>query len=837
MSFRRIYYDSYHNKLYFWETVDGKNNKEILNPDFVYYVKDPTGKSEIKDIYGIPVKKIVSKSRDAMKELLQGCNYSCESDINPDIKFLQEKYRGQELQVDMSIFNIAIVDIEVSAKEFPKADEAKYPINLFTVYYTKSKQFFTYGLKEYTGTEVKNYHQCETEKILLERFVEDWRKQSVDIISGWNSNAFDIPYLIKRLEKNQVERSLSPINIINKKKDADEYVIAGIASLDYIELYKKYEATKQERYSLGYISSVELGKTKLDFDGAINDLADRDWNKFVEYNVQDVTLVKELDEKKRYIELTVTVAYQALVPFEKVGSSVTMHTGYILNFLHRKGLVLPDRIQNQEKKEIPGGHVFSEAGFHQYVVNFDVESLYPTLIRQFNISPETLVMNPIITEHLIKTPISKEHGVYYKKEKGVLSEIVEKIFNERKLNKNKQKTCKIIEKYGLAKLDETYPAGKQYLEEIEREKGNSDYYDIQQYVRKIMINSLYGVLANEYFHFYNPYNAMAITLGGQGLIKFLSENINSYFKEFFYKNKTFFPVVDEKNKLKKDVDVLTDTDSIYLCFDEIVQKLNLSFKTHEEFLTWIEPFVNTFIQPLFEKMLTVYAQKYDVPQIINFRREKIGSAMLVLAKKRYILEVIDDEGIRHLEEPKYVVKGVELVRTDTPQFCRDKLLETVKMMFQTRDREKVIDYMKQLKKEFKQQPIGDIATPTGISEYSNVFKPIEYYLSNGISYPKGCTMHGRAALNHNFMASKNNLNLQLIGDSTKMKFIYLNDSNLINQNIIGFINNWPENFNKYFKVDYETQWEKSFQTIIQRFFEVMGWGEISFNNKLSKFFE
>lgn len=145
--------------------------------------------------------------------------------------------------------------------------------------------------------------------------------------------------------------------------------------------------------------------------------------------------------------------------------------------------------------------------------------------------------------------------------------------------------------------------------------------------------------------------------------------------------------------------------------------------------------------------------------------------------------------------------------------------------------------MKQLKKEFKQQPIGDIATPTGISEYSNVFKPIEYYLSNGISYPKGCTMHGRAALNHNFMASKNNLNLQLIGDSTKMKFIYLNDSNLINQNIIGFINNWPENFNKYFKVDYETQWEKSFQTIIQRFFEVMGWGEISFNNKLSKFFE
>lgn len=834
--FKSVYYDGYHNKLYLKENVDGRDKRETITPKFEYYVKDPTRLSEIKDIYGVPVIKKSSTERSGLKSLQDSGVKLWESDLSIDMKFLQDRYLNEDLNVDINAFNIAFIDIEVAADSFPKASEAKYPINLITIYLSKTKQTYTFGLQEYTGNseEIKDYRYFTDEDEMLNAFITFFRTQSIDILSGWNINFFDIPYICNRAEKLGIEKTLSPINICQKNEKAGTYNIAGLTVLDYLSVYKNFTYEEQESYSLNAIGLFELKKGKLEFEGMLNDLWQNDWNKFVEYNVQDVILVKEIDDKKKFIELMINLAFSALIPIDKVFSSISIHTGYILKFLHKKGLVMPDRKFGHASESLPGAFVDANPGFYKYVMSFDVESLYPHLILFYNISPETLRLNPDNTEGLIKTPVD---GIYYdKSKKGILPEIIEMILKERKALKNKKKIYELIQE-GKSKSEISQIIGlksevlNELLSEMKEENLDGKYYDSQQHVRKILANSLYGVLANEYFHFYNINNAKVITLGGQDLIKYLSSSANDYFKDHFYRNKQFFKEIDEKNKIKKDVVCLVDTDSCFLTLQEVIEKLGLKFQDNTEFLNWALEFDKTFLKPFFDRLLNMYAEEYDRPQIINFKREKIASKIIVLAKKKYAVEILNNEGITY-DKPKLKFTGIEVVRTSTPKWCRDKIKDTVQYIFDTEDNNKVIDKLKELKKDFKLQRIEDIAFPRGVSDYQ------KYEISTtGIEVPKGCPIHVRASINYNYLIKKYKINNLPINDGTKIKFFYLKENNELHTNIMAFVGTWPKILDEKFEMDYDIQWEKSFQSVIQRFYDVIDWGEINLvNNKLNKFF-
>jgi len=402
MSFTRIFYDGYKNRLYCVENDGTKRKKLDFHPKFEYYVPDKTGTSEYKDIFGNPVSLMTSETRKDMKSMAEAVK-TCETDIGEDIKFLQKRYGGKNIKPNMENFQIATLDIEVESKyEFPKQEEAKHPINLISVHYSQTNEIFTYGLLPYTGNSdlVKNYHYFANENDLIERFIKDFRKQKVDIISSWAGRTFDIPYIINRCENLGIDVSLSPINMYRQKhwggyhiNQSDGYDIAGIAQLDGLDLFKNFEREKRVSYSLQNIGMEVVGEGKKDYEGTINDAWEKDWNGFVEYNVQDVVLVTKIEEKKKYIELAITLCYQTLIPFQKIFSSISLVEGYILRFLYQQNLVMPDKSSNKLVKRIPGAYVYAKSGIFKYCMSLDAESLYPFTILQNGISIETLIMD------------------------------------------------------------------------------------------------------------------------------------------------------------------------------------------------------------------------------------------------------------------------------------------------------------------------------------------------------------------------------------------------------------------------------------------------------------
>jgi DNA polymerase elongation subunit (family B) len=635
-----------------------------------------------------------------------------------------------------------------------------------------------------------------------------------EVITGWNSELYDIPYLVRRLDRvlgEKLMKRMSPWGLVTEDeiyisgRKHISYDVGGITQLDYLNLYKKFTYKAQESYRLDYIAEVELGQKKLDhseFD-TFKDFYTKGWQKFVEYNIKDVELVDRMEDKMKLIELALTMAYDAKANYEDVFSQVRMWDTIIYNYLKKRDIVIPPKEKSSKDEKYAGAYVKEPIpGMYDYVVSFDLNSLYPHLIMQYNISPETLleerhpsvnvdkILNKNLTFELYKDYAVCANGAMYRKDvRGFLPELMEKIYNERVIFKKKMLAAE--QEYEKTK-------NKQLLKEISR-------CNNIQMARKIQLNSAYGAIGNQYFRYFKLANAEAITLSGQVSIQWIMNSMNRYL-----------------NKVLKtdgvDYVIASDTDSLYINMGPLVEAV---FKGREKTTQGVVSFLDKVCKVEFEKYiessyqeLADYVNAYD--QKMFMKRECIAERGIWTAKKRYILSVWDSEGVRY-EEPKLKIKGIEAIKSSTPAPCRKMLKESFNIMMSGSEQD-MLNFIDKCRKKFNQLPPEQIAFPRSASDVR------KYYSSSDI-YIKGTPIHIRGALlfNHYIKEKKLTNKYSLINNGEKVKFIFLKKPNIIRENIISFISDFPKELGLDKYIDYELQFEKSFIDPLKSILDIIGW--------------
>jgi DNA polymerase elongation subunit (family B) len=454
-------------------------------------------------------------------------------------QFIAKEFPG-EIDYDMKQMKIFSMDIEVACENgFPDVEASAEEMLCITIKDMNTKEVFVWGTREFNPPEGVEFFVFWTEQEMLNHFVRWWAENTPDVLTGWNVNLYDVPYICRRVNRVLGEKwmkTLSPWNRANEReinimgRTHIAYDLSGINILDYLDLYKKFTYTNQESYRLDHIAFVELGQRKLDHSEYENfkDFYTSDWQKFVEYNIQDVELIDRLEDKMKLIELAVTMAYDAKVNLEDVYSQVRMWDTMIYNYLKDRDIVVPPRRGSKKDEKYAGAYVKEPVpGLYDWVVSFDLNSLYPHLIMQYNISPETLVetRHPTATvDKLLRQEISIDgeycvcaNGAQYRKDiHGFLPEIMQKIYDERTIYKKRMLAAK-----------QDIENAKTPAETLALQKDVSKFNNIQM-ARKIQLNSAYGAIGNQYFRYYSLANAEAITLSGQVSIRWIENKINGY---------------------------------------------------------------------------------------------------------------------------------------------------------------------------------------------------------------------------------------------------------------------------------------------------------------------
>ena len=728
-------------------------------------------------------------------------------------QFISKEF-PKEIDYDLKSLKITSLDIEVACENgFPNVQECSQPLLSITVQDHISRKIKVWGTKPYTNTrDDVEYILCDGEEHLLRGFLHYWITNFPDILTGWNVELYDVPYICGRLERlfgAKEMKQMSPWGIVHREEMEIKgrqqilYNMYGINVVDYLDLYKKFTYTNQESYRLDHIAFVELGQRKLDHNEFENfkDFYTKDWQKFIDYNILDVELVTRLEDKMKLIELAIALAYDAKVNIRDVYYQVRMWDTIIYNFLKDKGVVVPPAKRSDKNEKYEGAYVKEpKPGRYNWVVNFDLNSLYPHLIMQYNISPETLCESrhpSASVEGLLgkrceidgKYSVAPNGAQYRKDKRGFLPEIMDKIYTERVVYKKKMIQAKdAYEKNPSAKL----------------EKDISKFNNIQM-ARKIQLNSAYGAIGNQYFRYYNLRNAEAITYGGQFSIRWIENKMNVYL-----------------NKILKtegeDYVIASDTDSIYLNLGPLVETVYKGReKTDESVVTFLNKISEMELEPYIEssyKELAEYVSAYDQKMIM--KRENIASSGIWTAKKRYMLNVWDSEGVRY-DEPKLKMMGIEAVKSSTPAPCRTAIKDAINIMMNGTEKD-LLDFVSNFRNTFDTLPPEDIAFPRSVNG-------LRKYKASSTVYSKGTPLHVRGTLLYNFHIAKNKLEFKypLVQEGEKIKYLHLRRPNKINENVISFLNTFPREIGLEGQIDRDTQFEKSFLLPLQIITSVIGW--------------
>jgi len=722
--------------------------------------------------------------------------------------FIFDNYRGM-VDYDLDKIKIGYIDIETSSEHgFPDVRNANEEV--LAISYRCGETFRVYGCQGYEPSEGILYVPCTTEEHLLLEFVNDWSMNYPDIITGWNSRFFDIPYLVNRIVKvlgQKMANKLSPwgwykeneINLFGNRK-LQVFELVGISSIDYMDVYKKFTYVNQESYSLNHVAYVELGEKKLDYSeySSLHELYKTNFQKFVDYNVRDVVLLEKLEEKLKLLEMIISLAYMAKCNFNDVFSPVKMWDCIIFNHLKDQQIVVPPKKHETKLEAYEGAYVKDpQIGRHKWVASFDLNSLYPHLIMQYNISPETLV--GMHTESgLVDALLDKEVDVDFLKEKNLTMTPNGSLYTRKKQG------------FLPALMEKMYTDRVKYKDLMikEQKKGKAaDTNKLAQYHNmqinlKIALNSAYGALGNQWFRFYDVRNAEAVSVAGQLSIRWAERAVNQYLNK----------ILETDND---DYVLASDTDSLYVTLDSLVQKVGLT--DTDKIIEFMDKVCDGKIQDVIDGCYGEMAEYVNAfEQKMVMKREVLAEVGIWTGKKHYILNVHNSEGVQY-DEPKLKIMGIEAVKSSTPEPCRNALKEAFKIMMNGTE-DDVINYIEDFKTKFKTLPAEEVSFPRSV-------KGLAKYHDSASIYQKSTPIHVKGSLIYNKILQNKRLTRKYpkIQEGEKIKFAYLKEPNPTGDTVIAMLNALPDEFELKPYIDYEKQFSKAFLDPIIGILNVIGW--------------
>ena len=742
--------------------------------------------------------------------------------------FIADQHIGM-VDYDQDKVLIGVIDIEVGSENgFPDPYKAEEPITAICIKYINGPTYvFGCGIYETQGEEI--YVKCKDEYSLCKQFMALWTKKCPDILTGWNTKFFDEPYIINRFRKILGEdetKKLSPWNYIGERKTLVNgrqliaYNIMGVASLDYIELYKWYApgGKSQESYRLDNIAQVELGEGKIAYDDYDNlhALYRLNFQKFIEYNIKDVELIVKMEEKLKLLELAVTLAYDTKSNYDDVFAQTRMWDAMTYSYLLEKNIIVPPRIVKEKDGMFEGAYVKEvQVGKHDWVASFDLNSLYPHLMMQYNISPETLIepqnytaemreiiMNGVSVEKLLKkeVDISKlenatltPNGQFFRTDiQGFLPRMMEEMYTDR--SKFKKLMLQAKQEY-----EHENDESKKY----EIEKRIAKYNNIQL-AKKVSLNSAYGALGSQYFRFYDLRMALGVTTAGQLSIRWIEAKINDWMNK----------LLGTKND---DYVIASDTDSIYLRMGELVNKFIKDTSDKQKVISLMDKICKDKLEPFIDESyaeLAEYVHAYG--QKMQMKREGLSDKGIWTAKKRYILNVYNNEGVQY-KEPQMKVMGLEMIKSSTPSAIREKMREAIQIMLRGNEQD-IHDFIKQAKLDFMGLPAEEISSPRGLNGLAK-------YSDAATLYKLGTPIHVKGAIiyNHYLKEKKLTKKYPLIQEGEKLKYTYLKMPNPFKDTVISFPSRLPKEFELQEYIDYELQFNKAFLEPIKVILDCMKW--------------
>ena len=821
----KILVRGYKNRVRFTDSVSFKPSLYIKSDKDTKY----------KTLTGTPVKRMIFDSLYDCREFLKQYEDLNDAPIygNTDFvtQYLLETYE-EEVTYDLSKIKIAYFDIESETEGgFPDLRNPNEKINIIGVRISGVNYAIT--CKQVDIPDCKLV-LCSSEKEIIEKFFELLKKEDIDVITGWNVKLFDIPYIIGRarlfFEDKEIQ-SWMPFNLLKEREtniggtDYRLFEMPGYTILDYMDLYKKFSGTSQESYALNFIAKAELDAQKLDYSdyGSLKEFYTKDFQKFAEYNIQDVQLVEQLDNKLKLIDLAVSIAYEAKIPYDVVFFATRIWGTICCDYLLQRNIISPIQTTYAKDDQFVGAYVKDVTpGLYKNIVSFDATSLYPSIIMGWNISPETCVKRDnslnaddflrskrkeipdLITDAMTQNACLACNGSMFSNNvRGFIPILIERTFNQRKDAKSK-----------MLELEKEYESSKDsaLLPRIAALK-------IRQSVKKILANSLYGCLGNPAFIYSSPELATAVTVTGQVIIRSAESAMNSYIRKLTKKD-------------KKDYVLAVDTDSVYINLDDVVTQIQ-SKTNITDITTFVDTICEKNIQPELTKEMDLLTKTLNCSDNkIFFKREAIASAGMFIAKKRYALLVQDLEGIR-FEEPKLKIMGLETARSSTPAIVRKKLKECIRIIL-TQTPEELRQYVNKFYDEFLMLPLSDVAAPRGVSGIS------KYTDKNNI-YASGTPIATKAALLHNAYIKKLGIDHQYpaIKEKDKMKFVFVKVPNPYGMGgrdaVMGFINSPPVEFQLEKYTDRNKQFEKTFNEPLENILNAIGW-KLNAEATLEEFF-
>ncbi len=837
--YQNIFFDIKTKKVHLWDDVKGY---ECFKFKPYAYKKSAAG--TYTSLFGDKLKKVFDY--DPKEKGL------FESDVPAETRVLVDRYAESD-EISKG-HRTLFFDIEVKVTEgFPSPDEAPNEITSIGFNDCTDDSYHCLVLDPEKKVDMNHpdilrnnfvIERFKTEFDMLQRFFARYREINPTIISGWNTEKFDVPYLYNRACKvvgKNVASMLSPIGIVRWSDFKDKHRIAGVSHLDYLFLYRKFTYTEKSSYRLDAIAEEELGENKVEYEGTLNDLYDNDRTTFVLYNVQDVAIVKRLNDKLDFISITQALTHSGHVPYENVFTSSRYLEGAILVYLRNLGIVAPDKKPKPKLADdfqFAGAYVADpQKGKHDWVFDLDVTSMYPSVIMSLNISPETKLgklaewepqdfIREVEKTYTIQDDYGNEvasmsytdfkqyvtenkisisaNGVLYRNDKaGLIPAILSKWFDER------VEYRKLAKKFGNDGNTERY-----------------EYFDRRQLIQKIMLNSLYGVLGLSVFRFYDIDNAEATTLTGQALIKFSRTITNHFYNQ----------------ELGTDDDhvIYIDTDSIFASALPLVKHRYPNVNTRSnammtkrilDIASELQDYLNSSYNYFAENFCNIKEHKFEIKQ------EVIGISGLFIAKKRYGMKIINDNGV---EVNKIMVKGIDTVRSNFPPMCGKLLKEVLDDVLADVPKEKIDERILNFKSSMDRLPIDGISMPTGIKSLVKYVEP-KTKKQKFTTFKSGAPIHVKSAVNYNdlllhFEVSKQYL---LISSAEKIKWVYLTKNPLGIESLAYKGYEDPKEILQYIRdyIDYEKMYHKNLHRKIMMFYEAMGWSApVDKNFTLERFF-